>query len=607
MTTTTQTKSLTGIALASLSILTAWLFVPQMTGAFLIKHHLATIGILGLALAFIIRRNTLTMPAGWLAAALSIWMAAALASAIAAENTYWAGSRLIEIVALLLLLVCVSSLRDQAQVRRNIETGIIVAASGVALFALKQYFLPGWLDPGFHALGKMKIYSTLGNPSLAAIVIMTAAPSAIWRTLKSEKILRAIYAACTAIIFAGLLVTQARNVLAALGVMGVVALLWLGSSVIRRRVLVALAVMSVLATAAFLFADLPPSLVHSIKGRLFIWQTTWSMMLDHPLSGIGLGQFGIQHAEYQGRLFASGQFGDYLDNASVISEGHNEFLNCGALAGIPGMIGFTLLCGLALWHGWHSDRLKKEAPQFYLALTGYLCTMLFISLQSYPATVFFFWLLLGVVLASSGSPRLAWKPPAWARHVMAAVVLGLLCTEGWLTWKEVQSGLHEARGDRLLEQHDVWLAEKEYMQALAWNEHRGELRKKYATILFLDQRVDEALLELERARYDSGDPGISILMGEILALQGHLDQAANTYRKIAAAFPNMVGAHFVLGQIYLLQGKRALAEAELRKVLDIAPSPFNLNLTMDKVELQKRIVREYFRERASTPKRSTKS
>ncbi len=532
---------------------------------------------------------------------------AALVSAIVAESSYLAGSRLIEIVALLILLVCISGCRDQARMRRHIETGIIVAACGVALFALKQYLLPNWLDPGFHALGKMRIYSTLGNPSLAAIVIMTAVPSVIWRMLKSDNNLRALYAACAAVLFAGLLVTQARNVLAALGVMGLVAVLWLGSAAIRRKVLVTLVVVLVLATAVFMFADLPPSVLHSIKGRLFIWQTTWSMMLDHPVSGIGLGQFGIQHMEYQGRLFASGQFGAYLDNAAVISEGHNEFLNCGALAGIPGMIGFTLLCGLALWHGWRSDHLKKEAPQYYLALVGYLFTMLFISLQSYPATVFLFWLLLGVVLANSNSPRVTWQPQAWGRYLMATIVLVLLFTDGVLAWKEAQAGLHEARGDRLLEQHDAWLAEKEYSRALAWNEHRGELRKKYATTLFMDQRMDAAVLELERARLDSGDPGISILQGEILARQGHLDQAADIYREIAAAFPNMVGAHFVLGQIYLLQGERTLAEAELNKVLDITPSPFNLNLTMDKIEVQKRIVREYFRERAGAPERSKES
>ncbi len=599
----TPTKNHTGIALISLTVLTAWLFVPQISGAFLIKHHFATLGALGLTLALLLRKDALFIPTGWLSVALSVWIGAALASTVAAGNAYRAGSGLIEIVAMLLLLICVSNFRDQSEMRRNIETGILVAACGVALFALKQYFLPNWLDPGFHALGKMKIYSTLGNPSLAAIVIMTAVPSAIWHTLKSENMLRALYAACTAVLLAGLLVTQSRSVLAALGVMGIAALLWMGSRTTRRRVLAALAAGLAIAIAAVMIADLPPALLHSIKGRLFIWQTTWSMMLDHPVSGIGLGQFGIQHMEYQGRLFASGQFGAYFDNASVISEGHNEFLNCGALAGIPGMAGFTLLCGLALWHGWRSDLLKNEAPQFYLALVGYLFTMQFISLQSYPATIFFFWLVLGVVLAIGGRPWFTWIPGAWARRLMVVIVLGLLCAEGMLAWKEVQSGLHEARGDSLLDQHDTWLAEKEYSQALAWNGHVGELRKKYATVLFMDQRMDEALHHLERARHDSGDPGISILRGEILASMGRLDQAADVYREIATAFPNMVGAHFVLGQIYLLQGERALAEAELYKVLDITPSPFNLNLTHDKVDLQKRIEREYFREHETAPAR----
>jgi tetratricopeptide (TPR) repeat protein len=106
---------------------------------------------------------------------------------------------------------------------------------------------------------------------------------------------------------------------------------------------------------------------------------------------------------------------------------------------------------------------------------------------------------------------------------------------------------------------------------------------------------------LEEAKRGSGDLGIYVLEGEIRTRLGDLDQAAELYRQITASFPNMVGPHFVLGQVYQLQGKRSDAEIEFRKVLDIKPSPTNLSMTVEKVELQKHIVRDFLRESKVNP------
>lgn len=75
------------------------------------------------------------------------------------------------------------------------------------------------------------------------------------------------------------------------------------------------------------------------------------------------------------------------------------------------------------------------------------------------------------------------------------------------------------------------------------------------------------------------------------------------YKNISATFPKMVSPRFILAQIYVLQGNHADAAREFQTVLDIEPSPYNLNLTSEKVDLQKDIARQYLREfnRAMTP------
>jgi tetratricopeptide (TPR) repeat protein len=107
------------------------------------------------------------------------------------------------------------------------------------------------------------------------------------------------------------------------------------------------------------------------------------------------------------------------------------------------------------------------------------------------------------------------------------------------------------------------------------------------------------LQELRALRATSGDVALRILEGEVLTRLNRLDEAEAVYRQIIANFPKMVGPRFILAQVYALQGKHAQAEQEFRQVLDIEPSPYNLNLTSDKVELQKDIARQYLRDRGS--------
>ena len=148
-----------------------------------------------------------------------------------------------------------------------------------------------------------------------------------------------------------------------------------------------------------------------------------------------------------------------------------------------------------------------------------------------------------------------------------------------------------------MEQHDLWLAEQKYRDALAWSRN-GERLKYHATTLYLTGQPHDALLELDEASRWSGDVGIPILSAEILTRQGEYDRAIALYRALIAAFPKMVTPRFVLGQIYALRAEHALAEVQFKQVVEIEPSPFNLNMTREKIDLQKAIARRYLEQRA---------
>jgi tetratricopeptide (TPR) repeat protein len=131
---------------------------------------------------------------------------------------------------------------------------------------------------------------------------------------------------------------------------------------------------------------------------------------------------------------------------------------------------------------------------------------------------------------------------------------------------------------------------------VAWA-RSGERLKYHATTLFLAGELHEALVELDEAARYSGDAGIPILQGEILTRLGRYDDAIATYQRLIATLPKMITPRFVLGQIYALRGEHALAQAQFKQVVEIEPSPFNLNLTREKVDLQKALARRYLEQR----------
>jgi O-antigen ligase len=590
---------ITGLALLlATSIL---LFVPLLANAFAVKTHIVVLGILALAIIGVAGRQpmTLRLPGGAAAAGLVLLLLAASLSALLAQHAELAARAWVEVMALVLLVAGIYNLTRLDAAQRRLESALILAAGGVALFALKQFFLPALLDPGFHALGKMRVYSTLGNSNLAALAILPAIPLAVFRALSAQRLQRWLYAGTSCALLAGLLVTQSRHAVLALAVMLLVGLVWLLPPVARRITLAAVLLGAVILCALLWWVDLPPALLHSIKGRWFIWSTAAEMLWQHPWAGVGPGHFALMHPDYQAQLFASGAFDAYFDNAARIQEAHNQFLHWGATAGGLGLLGFALLCATLLWQGWRSPALRAHAPQWYLALVGYLVAMLFVAILAYTVIALIFWLVLALVWRHIDAVPHYRSAPAVVRPVAMLGLAVLLASAGVWALRDLRAGYHEARGDMRMEERDLWNAAREYQRGRAICPTCSDLGKKYATTLYLSGQLGPALQELRALRATSGDVALRILEGEVLTRLNRLDEAEAVYRRIIANFPKMVGPRFILAQVYALQGKHAQAEQEFRQVLDIEPSPYNLNLTSDKVELQKDIARQYLRDRGS--------
>lgn len=133
---------------------------------------------------------------------------------------------------------------------------------------------------------------------------------------------------------------------------------------------------------------------HTDSGRTFIWSSTFPMIKNHPILGIGPGNYKLQVEKTRKTL--SEKYKELLFFYEVTQRGHshNDILHIAAIAGIPAALVFIALCGFILRAIFSLNHYRDYAILFY-GLVGFFFAG---SLQCYfqdDEVVILFWLLLG--------------------------------------------------------------------------------------------------------------------------------------------------------------------------------------------------------------------
>jgi len=538
-----------------------------------------------------------------LAAPLAAWMAVALLAARGAGQGRWVGPALAlaagaalsipaarnpgaavwgwSIVAGFALVFALAAGAGTTRAfRRGLSLAFTATGAVVSAVALVQAAgVPG-ADFGLQALGKMQAFSTLGNPSFVAFLLLPALPAAVvvargCRTRWS----RALAVAGAALMAAGFAVTQARSAYVAAG-LGLIA--WL--AVTRRSRLLVTAI----ALASLAGAVVTGTLSHSGRGRLLVWREAIAVWSASPLTGVGPGNFNVHQLEAQRAVFRSGGWDGFAQNASFLLDAHCEPLHLLTEAGPIAAAAFLFLCAAVLRHGARRARRSPVHRLWYAAFAAQLGFCLFNAPLSFGPLALSFWL--------SALPLVAPLRPARRRPLRPLLALfpsavALACAIAAPRFHRASA--LEGEAALSLETGPRPRAVELLAEASRLNPWDGYVREKLALALYFDGRYDQAVVELQRARRLFGDVGIEYLSAEILARQGRYAEAAAIFEDIAAAFPQHVTPPFMLGQLYLRLGRYREAERALTRAAAMPDSPNNLKLDRAKVRRQQELAREF--------------
>ena len=280
----------------------------------------------------------------------------------------------------LLFFLLLVSLIDRQKEIQKIAWGIVVACF---LLSIKTLML--------EKVGRLTIGSTY-DPNDLAFIMVSFLPI-VFYMMKSEAGAKKLFLLTTAIaMLTTVLYTGSRGGFLGFAVVAVMIM-------VRERVSMKKALMYLVITASFVLAAAPSSFLERLTvkdynyekgggGRLDIWGRGFSLMLKHPVLGVGVGGFEIAEGLSRG---GQGKW----------SSAHNSFVQIGTELGIVGLVIFVRLVASSIV-GMKNLRFSDEAdvlPPWMLkgveiSLYGYIAAGFFLS-QAYSPVLY---LLVGMVI-----------------------------------------------------------------------------------------------------------------------------------------------------------------------------------------------------------------
>jgi O-antigen ligase len=253
-----------------------------------------------------------------------------------------------------------------------------------------------------------RISGPIGDPNFYAQILVVIVPIAFHFMMTEQKLLlRGLAAWCLAVCGLSIVFTFSRGGAIALAIV-LVCLLFYRRPKPAEIFLMALLIVGMLAVLPDSYTSRLNTIGQiatgktdvreeaSFRGRLSELLVAWQMFMDHPILGVGVGNYPNYYQSY------SRQIG--LDPRTENREPHNLFMEVAAETGLVGLIvfiGILYFSFKSVLDAWRKFR-ELDLPDyaglvavFGIGLVGYFAAAMFIH-GAYPR---YLWLLVGIALA----------------------------------------------------------------------------------------------------------------------------------------------------------------------------------------------------------------
>lgn len=282
----------------------------------------------------------------------------------------------------------------------------------------------------------------------------------------------------------------------------------------------------------------------SMNDRLSMWRNALQISADHPVAGVGLGNFRAACYPYRAPVELNRRTTREESHFFGLGSPHNMYVLLLAEEGFPTVLLFLAAAGAALWnYGRRLGALTDETEAVWLAalasaLVGFGIGGVFNSLSMSVAQSVFAWMAIGVLAGTGRETRSVTGVRAGASAIAAAGLLVFFAAAALVHGRFIQG-------------------------------RAGELE------FMLQGNRGRALLE-QAVVDDPWNPNLRWRAGRMYLQSNEFEQAAKEYRQILAWEPQNPHAHLNLGEALRGQEQFEAAAASFRASIQLAPKwPLN--------------------------------
>lgn len=320
------------------------------------------------------------------------------------------------------------------------------------------------------------------------------------------------------------------------------------------------------------FSLLLPKNNTSVAGRIFTWNVTRNIIRDHPVSGVGTGNFKVVYPLYKAQAIATLQKIDYPPDFFERREyAHNEYLELWAESGFLALLFFLLFLSsyfVAVFS--LLNKLPKNKRPLLIGMISSIVSIILFSVIFFPlqlpsSGILFFFLMgssLAYALPEAQSQKSLPQPTPLSFgkkliiiEVGCILFLFIFINNG----KFIAADYYLKQGEQMIKNNNYSKAAELFKKGLRQNPGRGEL---FYALAYTEQNLahyDMAIDYFKEALTLLPEKGIYYSLGNLYLKHQQFDKAEFYYQYAVAIDPSFGDAYLNLGILAIKQRKYAKA------------------------------------------------
>lgn len=323
-----------------------------------------------------------------------LWVIMMIISTIYATNKSSSIKESARFLSYLILYFIIKYDMNHKKVLDGIIKVYMLLSACVGLYGIYQYRMIK-VDPTKILDKDGRIPSFLENPNnLGVFCILAIFPCILLIIKEKNKFYKLVYSFIALMLLTGIVLSGSRNAFIALALGCVLLILMYSYKFLFLFIPAGIVMMSIPRFSARVMQISDPT---QNASRIKIWKIAFKLIKEHPVLGIGNGNFPFWYEKYSKSLNNSKDA--VVEN---ILHPHNAFLKAQCELGIVGMLAFVGINVFSLFEvrkfikGCTDDFYNAFYSGFYISMIVFILINLIDNFYSSPKVIAFFWILIAV-------------------------------------------------------------------------------------------------------------------------------------------------------------------------------------------------------------------